>query len=585
MHETIAAGPGEYQAALLQTAITLIVAALCGVLYRRYRKPYLLWFALSWALYTARLVAIDSFLATHDWIWLYWHQVATGWTALALLWAALVFSWRPRWRPAYLVLAVFPVAWSYIAIYRLDSFLLAALPAVVFLSAVTLGTGWVFFLYYRQVRSSGAALLAGALLLWGLHHLDYPFLRARGMWTPWGYYLDILFTGATAAGILVVLLDDLRRGLGALLTVSGDLAEPGRGGGDGSARLLERLLALPAVRGCALYAVADGVPRLDRGAGVCAAWTGEPLKAEADAVLTAIRQGTPRFASRWQGAPDARPFRYAAILPVFETSVATRALVLVGDARDPFAALDTGYLVALGQQIGAALHRDALHARLEQRTADLERLSRRMLEQHEQERRRLSLHLHDETAQLFTAVKLQLGVLHEQQQDPDLRGRLEAMLRNLDAGITSIRNVTNDLRPSLLDDLGLLPAVRSLVSDWSARTGIVVSLEAPASLPTLVADADLALFRAVQESLSNASQHAGASRVTVTLVVQPGGVGLSIADDGGGFPTGGAIGGLERAGHLGLTGMRERIVALGGTVSFDNRPEGGAQVVIHVPAA
>jgi signal transduction histidine kinase len=580
VHQTVVAGPGEYQAALLQTAITLLIAALCAFLYRRYRKPYLFWFALSWILYSARLLAIDAFLATRDWIWLYWHQVATGWTGLALLWAALQFSRRPRWRPAYLAAALFPVAWSYIAIYRLDNFLLAAMPAVVFLSAVTLGTGLVFAIYYRQVRSSGAALLAGALLLWGAHHLDYPFLRARGMWTPWGYYLDILFTGATAAGILVLLLDDVRRGLAALLTVSDDLAQRSRG--DGLGGLLERMLALPAVRGGALYAAAGGI-RLQRGAGVCSGWSAQPADSdETRLIADAVANGQPRFASRWQAEPGP-VFRYAAVLPVFDGPSATHALVIVGDARDPFAALDTGYLVALGQQIGAALHRDALYARLESRTAELERLSRRMLQQHEDERRRLSLHLHDETAQLFTAVKLQLGVLLEQQRDDAQRRRLGGIVDLLDEGISSIRNVTNDLRPSLLDDLGLLPALRSLASDWAGRSGITVALHVPESLPPLAPDAELALFRALQESLSNVTQHAGAKHVDVTVAARNGGLDLSVADDGRGFPPGGAVDGLERAGHLGLAGMRERITTLGGSVALERGPRGGASVRIHVP--
>ena len=96
---------------------------------------------------------------------------------------------------------LFPLGWSYVAIYVLDSFLFAALPAVLFLSAVTAWTGWIFFAFWRRVRAPGAGLLAGALFLWAVHHLDYPFLRARGAWAPWGYYLDIALMLATAGGI------------------------------------------------------------------------------------------------------------------------------------------------------------------------------------------------------------------------------------------------------------------------------------------------------------------------------------------------------------------------------------------------
>ena len=578
----------ELDAALLQAAITLGLAALCAVLFRRYRKPFLGWFAVAWLLYLLRIVAISSFLATSDRVWLYWHQVATGWTALALLWAALVFSRAVPWRGRYALAMLFPVAWSYMAIYQLDNFLLAAGPAVLFLSAVTLGTGWLFFAYYRRVGSGGAGLLAAALVFWGLHHLDYPFLRARGAWNPWGYYLDILFTLVTGAGILVLLLDDLRLGLGALLTLSGDLQR--ESGVDDLDRLLARPLALPTVKGSALYAMRDGRVMLLRGAGACAAWTDELGDAEAAEVAQAILRGEPSVGAVWHApgaGPRGREFAFVAVLPVFLESRVTRALVVVGDARDPFAALDTGFLVALGQQIGAALRNAELYRALAARTGDLERLSRRMVQQHEEERRRLSLYLHDETAQLLTAVKLQLGVMQER-AEPPMQRQLGEMLGQLDDGLRSLRTLTNDLRPALLDDLGLLPALRSLGGEVAVRTGLHVRVAAPEVLPPLSADAELALFRALQESLSNVTQHAGASDVAVTVAVTVTIAGtvvtLDVVDDGCGFPTGGGTDGLERAGHLGLAGMRERIVAVGGTFATCNAPAGGACLSVRVPA-
>jgi signal transduction histidine kinase len=573
---------GELSAAFLQGAITLALAALCAFLFRRYRKPYLGWFALAWLLYLLRLGAITTFLVSGDRVWLYWHQVVTGWTALGLLWAALVFSRALRWRWRYLALLLFPVAWSYFAIYRLDNFLLAAGPAVLFLSGVTLGTGWVFVAYHRQIRTGGAALLAGALLLWGLHHLDYPFLRAQGAWNPWGYYLDILFTLATGAGILVLLLDDLRLGLSAMLTLSGDLQrEPTS---DGTDRLLERPLGLPAVKGSALYSLTDGRASLVRGAGVCAGWPSWPGDAEAETLRLALERGEPRFASAWRGsdAPGARAYRFAAVLPVFLETRATSALVIVGDARDPFAALDRAYLVALGQQIGAALHGAALTRKLTARTSELERLSRRMIQQHERERRALSLYLHDETAQLLTAVKLQLGVMREQ-AEPAQRDRLGRVLELMDQGLTSIRHLTNDLRPSHLDDLGLLPALRSLAADMTEQTGLALALELPDALPPVSAEAELAVFRALQESLSNVAQHAGARLVTVTVRASGDQLVLEVQDDGRGLPDGGGWDGLERAGHLGLAGMRERITAVDGTLEIGNAAGGGACVRVRVP--
>ena len=574
----------ELHAALLQAAITAGLALLFGFLFSRYRKPYFGWWAIAWGLYFLRVVAITSFLHTSNWIWLYWHQVVTGWTALALLYAALVFSRQVRWHGWYLALVLFPPIWSYVAIYRLDHFLWAAGPAVVFLSLATLWTGWVFLQYRRMVPSSGAALLAIAFGLWGLHHLDYPFLRARGAWAPWGYYLDILLALAVGAGILLLVLDDLRRGLGALSELSGDLQRAGRQQ-DVLDALLARPLTLPAVRGSALYMIAGEDGRFIRGAGVCADWPDTQIPASGRAVLERVfRSGRPQFGGRWiDGEPGNRPgYAYATVLPILREQEVIAELVLVGQARDPFTALDETFLLALGQQVGAALENADLYSRLQARTVELARLSARMVEQHEEERRRLSRELHDETAQVFSAVKMELGVLQNAVEPPEA-ARLDQVLALIDTGIRSIRSVTNDLRPSLLDDLGLLPALRSLVADFSERSGIRTGLAVPTSLPPLSREAELALFRALQEALSNVLRHAQARTVDISISIDASGVLLQVSDDGRGLPTGVSPESLELEGHMGLAGMRERITALGGTVRLQARAGAGALLEVLVP--
>ena len=187
----------ELAAAFLQAGITIGLVTVCLYLYARYHKAYFALWALAWFMYALRLGAIISFLVTENWGWLYWHQVLTGWTALAFLWAALVFSEQVQWRDRYWILVVFPPLWSYIAIYRLDEFILAAGPAVLFLSLATFWTGVVLWRHHRRLGSLPAAITAVAFFLWSLHHLDYPFLRAQGAWNPWGYYLDIVFDMTT----------------------------------------------------------------------------------------------------------------------------------------------------------------------------------------------------------------------------------------------------------------------------------------------------------------------------------------------------------------------------------------------------
>jgi signal transduction histidine kinase len=575
----------ELDAAFLQATITAALAALCAFLYARYRKPYFGWWAVAWGLYLLRIGAITSFLLTSQRVWLYWHQVVTGWTALALLYAALVFSQQIRWRPWFYALVLFPPLWSYVAIYQLQHFLWAAGPAVLFLSLATLWTGWVFLRYRRRVASSGATLLASAFGLWGLHHLDYPFLRARGTWAPWGYYLDILFALAVGTGILLLVLDDLRRGLGALSALSGDLQRAGREQ-DVLDALLARPMTLPAVSGTALYLLEGPDFRFVQGAGVCASWSNGGLPKSVVALLRRVGEsGRPQVAPEWSRADgDGSAFPYAAVLPILREDRAVAALILVGQARDPFTALDDKFLLALGHQVGAALENADLYSRLQARTVELARLSARMIEQHEEERRRLSRELHDETAQVFSAVKMELGVLRER-VNPDQAGRLQHVLELIDSGIQSIRSVTNDLRPSLLDDLGLLPALRSLVADFGQRSGIHVDLTAPSVMPPLSREAELALFRALQEALSNVLRHAAARSVNVAIALGDSRVQLTVSDDGRGPPPGTSPERLELAGHMGLAGMRERITTLGGAVRFRANSRGGAQLEVSVPLA
>jgi len=569
----------ERAAAILEAVILASLAALCLHLYRRYRKPYFAWFAAAWALYVLRMGAILSFLTTARPAWLYWHQVFTGWTALALLWAALVFARRPSWRHQYLLVALFPPVWSFIAIYRLDHFVWAALPAVLFLSFATLATGWVFLRHFDRVGGTGAGLLAGAFLLWGVHHLDYLILRAQGAWNPWGYYLDILFELAVGGGILLLVLDDLRRGLGALGALSGDLQRAGREDQDVVAALLERPLALPAVKGTALFVrTADGADCI-QGAGACTEWPPTPPVELAAALALAMSTGRPQVAAAGHGARD---HLYEAVLPIFRGSEVSGALVITGDARDPFAALDERFLVTLGQQVGAGLANADLTRRLHARTVELAHLSARMVEQHEEERRRLSRELHDETAQVFSAVKMELGVLREGAPEATA-DRLAHVLAMVDTGIRGIRSVVHSLRPSLLDDLGLLPALRSLTTEFAQRSGLTVELEAPAALGAMSKDAELALFRALQEALANVARHAEAGAIRIRIHEAGGTLELTVQDDGRGLPNGITPATIERPGHMGIAGMRERIGALGGAVTVDARPGAGVLLRVRLP--
>ena len=203
---------------------------------------------------------------------------------------------------------------------------------------------------------------------------------------------------------------------------------------------------------------------------------------------------------------------------------------------------------------------------LAERTNALEDMTRQLLRAQEDERRRIARELHDEAGQALTAVKIEL----------DLEGRTEAAAR-VGRVLAQVRDLSNLLRPSALDDLGLVPALGSLVEEFARTTRIDARLEAGDALPPVATERQVVIYRAAQEALTNVARHAGARRVVVRLAAADGGVRLAIEDDGRG------VAGEPRP-HLGLLGMRERVAAAGGTLAASGRPGHGFRVVVQVPA-
>ena len=567
----------EFAAALLLALVALGGAGYCAWLYSRFRKPYYAWWSATWMLYAMRVGVIIGFIRTEQSGWLFWHQVLTGWTALGFLAAGISFARGLKWTPKLALIGLFPVVWSYIAIFTLENFLLAVVPAIAFLSAATLITGVSFARHAQKTGSPGAWTLAGAFTLWAVHHLDYPMLRARGAWVPWGYYLDILFILAVVGGIGLLVIDDLRRGLEALARLSADVQASARGDAVVAA-LLERPLRLRGVSGTALYLVSES--RVLGGAGRAQAWPGKPLPtAVSDVVAKAVRDGRSASAAI---APRKGGERFVAALPIYGESIVTHVLVLTGDVRDPFSALDEEFLRALGRQVGSALQQAELTQRLEERTGELARLSARLVEQHEDERKRLARELHDETGQLFSAMRMEVGALQGVAGAGEVAARMDALVT---AGLTSLRRVTAALRPSLLDDLGLLSAVRSLVAQVSREGQVVASLQAPETMAPLRHDHELALFRAAQEGITNVLRHAQASRLVITIAEDDDEVVLTVDDDGIGPPSRTQLAEQERGGHVGLVGMRERLGALGGRVNLEASPIGGTRLAVTLGVA
>jgi two-component system NarL family sensor kinase len=196
--------------------------------------------------------------------------------------------------------------------------------------------------------------------------------------------------------------------------------------------------------------------------------------------------------------------------------------------------------------------------------AKLRELTQRVLDAQEEERGRVARELHDGISQILVGVKYALDVAlrRSRKGDPTASEPLQKGIDNLNTAITEVRRISRDLRPGVLDDLGLGPAIKSLSEDFRARTGIETHFETVVFRNRLDQNAKIALYRIAQEALTNVERHAQASQVRIDLRGHPGGATLRIQDDGQGFETTGASG---RDG-IGLRNMQERIDQLGGTL-------------------
>ena len=400
---------------LFQTLCTLALSAVHFGLWRQRRQAFHATWAAAWAVYALRLIFISAYIETRRLGWLFAHQAVTMGSALLLLWAALQFATQVRWRATYAIAPILAAAWAWYSVFVIHDMRTAGLSSALLLSAVTLGTAYVFMRQDRAAPSTGARLLSWTFLLWGLHHLDYPLLRSQGAGVLLGVFMDVTLLVLVAVGTLTLVLGEERTALA-------------------------------------------------------------------------------------------------------------------------------------------------------QRSAQLEQLSALLLRAQEEERRRIARELHDQAGQTLTALKIEL----------DLEGRREASLRVAEV-LAQVRDVSELLRPRALDDLGLVPALRALVDDFSRRTQIPVAIEAD-DPQGWAPETALTLYRVAQEALTNVARHSGAKQAWVRLVREGAACRLVIEDDGRG-----PQGGLKP--HLGIMGMRERVTAAGGTLRLERAAKGGLRVEADLPMA
>lgn len=219
---------------------------------------------------------------------------------------------------------------------------------------------------------------------------------------------------------------------------------------------------------------------------------------------------------------------------------------------------------------------------LERQREELRRLSASLTRAREAERRHVARELHDELGQRLSVIKLELS-RWPQAAAPTARGEVDthrqALIDAVDDAMTATRRIAADLRPTMLDDLGLEAALDWLVRDWSRRTALATSLHCESVDERLSESAATAVYRIVQEALTNVMRHAQAHQVQVTLACEGADLVVAIEDDGIGL----APGAESKRGSSGLVNIRERARDLGGAAGIRNRPKGGCRLEVRLP--
>ena len=208
---------------------------------------------------------------------------------------------------------------------------------------------------------------------------------------------------------------------------------------------------------------------------------------------------------------------------------------------------------------------------------ELRRLSQQLVRAQEEERKTISRELHDEVGQMLTGLRLELGTLAKLQKG-DFQERVDSVKALAEDALRAVRNISLLLRPSMLDDLGLGPALRWQAKEFSRRIDIPISVDIEGNLDSLPEAHRVCLYRAVQEALTNCAKHAEATRITVTVIQEQDVLTATVQDNGQGFE-----GKTLRMQGLGLIGMEERVRALQGSLSISSDPGKGTIMQLTFP--
>jgi signal transduction histidine kinase len=219
--------------------------------------------------------------------------------------------------------------------------------------------------------------------------------------------------------------------------------------------------------------------------------------------------------------------------------------------------------------------------------AGLRRYIEALTQTQENERKRIARELHDETVQNLLAISRQLELYQDSESEPTKLNRLKKLQAVMGETLKGIRQISRDLRPLMLEDLGLIPALQHLVSAIRQGEGALphAQLEVQGECASLTAEQELAIYRITQEALTNVRKHASAMGVLVKVAFEDEQTLLEIADNGIGFEMPESLAELTQRGSFGLMGIQERTWAMGGNLSIQSSPSQGTKIDISIPVS
>jgi PAS domain S-box-containing protein len=273
------------------------------------------------------------------------------------------------------------------------------------------------------------------------------------------------------------------------------------------------------------------------------------------------------------------------LVPLLLQGRLTGAIHLAAD--QPYAPTDDQRSLAreLADHLAIGLQSARLLAEVRAANARLSTLSRQLIEAQEGERRRIARELHDEIGQALALIKLNIRAVQQMDRASGPGSRLEQSLGIIEATLLRVRTLALDLRPAMLDDLGLIAALRWYLDQQAHVSGLAAELRAEADSGRLPSEIETTCFRVVQEALANIVRHAHAQGVQVQVEQSAIAIRLAIQDDGIGFDAGQALARATQGTSGGLLGMQERVALCGGQLTIESAPGGGTTIRVWIPLA